>query len=263
MNIVIPAGGEIEGDFAAKAGGAIRALAPIGGRPVLQLVVDALRASGAAGRIVVIGPEALQSKVDGVDRWLIEPGSLTLPNGASISGGPANVLMGLRELTADRPALMCTSDLPFLTAEAVADFVDRLVPGASLTAGLLTGHAYTERFPDAPESRFVPLADAGPSTLGCLFAVRPEAILGKMDLVMQVFNARKSQWGMVRLLGPRLLWEFAIRRMSARSIVARVEKLLDCDIGLVENAAPETAFDIDTVEDYLYANMKLSGTGRQ
>jgi len=251
FDVVIPAGGLIDGEFAAAAGTTIRALAPAGAgrRPVLQVVVAALRESNKVGKIVVVGPEELRSRVEGVDQWLGEP----VQEAGQITGGPANILAGLKELDSARTALVCTSDLPFLTADAVAGFVDRIDRAVDIGAGVVSADAYNGRFPDAPPSEYVRLADVGPSTIACIFAVRPGAILGKMELVSSAFEARKSQWGLVRLLGPRLLWEFATKRMSARSICNRLERLLDCRIGLVENAAPETAFDIDTIEDYRYS----------
>jgi len=249
FDVVIPAGGEIDGDYATEAATTIRALAPVGAgqRPVLQVVVDALRDSNKFGKIVVVGPDALQSNINGVDKWLPEP------TGGAITGGPGNILSGLNELDPTRTALVCTSDLPFLTADAVVDFVDRIDATVDISAGTVSADMYNARFQDAPPSEFVRLADLGPSTIACIFAVRPGAILGKMELVSSAFEARKSQWGMVRLLGPRLLWEFATKRMSAKSIANRLERLLGCRIGLVENAPSETAFDIDTIEDYRYS----------
>ena len=91
FDVVIPAGGEIDGEYASVAGTAIRALAPVGidRRPVLQVVVDALRNSGKVGSIVVVGPEALAASVENVDQWLPEPAG-----GGPITGGPANILAG-------------------------------------------------------------------------------------------------------------------------------------------------------------------------
>jgi CTP:molybdopterin cytidylyltransferase MocA len=251
--VVIPAGGEIDGDYASLAGTEIRALAPIGADrpPVLQIVVDALRGSGKTGTIIVVGPDTLKSRIDGVDLWLPEG---PLAGHPEISAGPANVLRGLRELPRDRAALVCTSDLPFLTAEAVADFVDRADTASSISAGLVSDRAYLERFPQSPESEFVSLSETGPITMGCLFCLRPDVLLDRMDLVMGAFTARKSQWGLVRLLGPKLVWQYAVRRLSLEAVRGRIERLLSCGIGIVHDAMPETAFDIDTPEDYAYAN---------
>ena len=255
LDVVIPAGGLIDGDYAAAAGTSIRALAPVGAdkKPVVQVVVDALRASGRVGRIVVAGlPGAMPAALGG--HVLLVPESS--PEGLEgISGGPANILAGLREVDADRIALVCTSDLPFLTPEAVVEFIDRINVDVDvdIAGGIVSARSYNQRFADAPPSEFVNLVDEGPSTLACLFAVRPSVILGKMGLVSSVFEARKSQWGMVRLLGLKLLCEFATKRLSAESIRRRLEQLLDCRIDLVDEAPAEAAFDVDTLEDYLYS----------
>ena len=249
FDVVIPAGGLIDGEFAEDAGTTVRALAPVGNsrRPVLRVVVDALRQCDRVDKIVCVGPDAIQDKVKGVDRWLPEP----IPSG--IPQGPANILKGLQRVNPDRLALVCTSDLPFLTAEAVSDFINRLDLDADVVGGIVSAKAYEARFVNAPASEYVGLADVGPTTIGCLFAVRPSIIMGKMDLVANAFNARKSLWCMVRLLGPRLLWEFATKRMSLTSITARLERLLGCSVKVLRDVHPEAAFDIDTIEDYRYS----------
>ena len=139
LDAVIPAGGALDGDYLFRAGTAYRALAPIGsdGKPVLQIVVDALRAGGRVGTIIAVGDRSLSTRVDGVDQWLPEAGS-----------GPANILRGLRELPPAASAVVCTSDLPFLTGQAVSDFLDRVDANASIAVGLVSASRYMECYPE-------------------------------------------------------------------------------------------------------------------
>lgn len=251
FDVVIPAGGEIDGDYAERAGARVRALAPTGPNrePVLQVVVNALRSSGNAGTIIVVGPNELRGNIDGVDLWLPEG----LPDTPQIQAGPGNVIRGLRELSPERQALVCTSDLPFLTAEAVADFAGKVDVNAGIAAGLVPAQAYLDRFPSSPPSEFVALRETGPVTMAGLFSIRPAALLSHQDRAMEAFTARKSQWRLIKLLGPKLVWQFASRRLSLTSICERLEGLLECRIDVLRDAMPETAFDIDTPEDFDYA----------
>ena len=248
FDVVIPAGGTIDADFAARIGSPFRALAPLGPEkmPVLQHVVAVLRASGAVGQIVCAAPEAVQSAVDGVDVWL--------PAGDS---GPQNIVAGLRTLPPDALALVCTSDLPLMTADAVARFVSALAPDAALAVGMVRADAYNAAYPDAPPSTFVTLRDAGPVTLTGLFAVRPEALFRRQALLDSLFGARKSQARMAGILGPRLLLAWLTHRLTLSALTARAETLLGATVQVVDHTDPTLAYDMDTAEDYEYATQHL------
>ncbi len=248
-DVVVPAGGVISAEYARAIGSPHRALAPVGpGRtPVLQIVVDALRASGVVRQIIGVTAEPVAQKVSGVDVWL--------PAGDS---GPENILRGLAALpTPDAPALVCTSDLPLLTPDAVRAFVAHCDAEAEVTLGLVTAAAYEEAFPGAPPSEWVHLRDAGPVTLGGLFGIRPALLQRNTLLLADAMAARKSQFGMVRLLGPRLVWQWATRSLTLAALTARGETLLGCRTQILRDAAPALALDIDTEDDYTDADARL------
>ena len=246
-DVVVPAGGTIDAAYAQAIGSPCRALAPFGPqrRPILQIVCDALRASGAVGRIIVVAPDAAQEKVTGVDAWL--------PAGSS---GAQNILVGLAHADPARPALVCPSDLPMLTPKHVAEFLRCCRPDAKAAVGLVRAGDYHAMFPDAPASQFVHLADAGPVTLGGLFLVHPGMIARQSVLLESIFGARKSQWRMAGLLGPRLLWGWAMHRLTLPMITTRAEKLLGGPVQVIPEVSPALAHDIDTLDDYTYANLR-------
>lgn len=251
-DVVIPAGGTISAEYARTIGTAVRALAPLGPerRPVMQIVVDALRASGAVRSIVGVAPDAVAERITGVDRWL--------PAGNS---GPDNIRRGLSAL--DRPeeiALICTSDLPLMTPESVRGFTSRCDSSADVQIGLVSGPAYEAVFAGAPPSRWVALRDVGPVTIGCLFGVRPALLQRHQTLLDQVFSARKSQAGMVKLLGPRLLWQWTTKRLTLAAIQARGEAILSCRAQVLRDVDPALAFDIDDAGDYAFAAARLGAT---
>lgn len=247
MDAVIPAGGTIPEDFAQRIGTPHRALAPVGpdGRPVMQIVVDALRDSGTVSRIIGVAAPVAQRITD-VDVWL--------PAGDS---GPANILRGLAEAEQNAPALVCASDLPLMTAGSVTQFVAACGTEAGIAVGLVKADALNAMFPDAPPSEFVPLRDAGPVTMGSLFQIRPDALARNRGLLENAFAARKSQWRMAGLLGPRLVWQFAAKSLTLTAIAARAQHVLGCRIEVVLDTPPELAYDMDTADDYAYAHAVL------
>jgi len=245
-DVIIPAGGTISAAYAEKIGSPHRALAPLGPArvPVLQCVVDTLRQSGCAGRIVCVAPPGVAARINDVDTWL--------PAG---DRGPDNILRGLAALPMpDAPAWVCASDLPLLTPGAVAEFAERCDPTCAVSVGLVREGSYNAAYPSAPPSQFVPLRDAGPVTVSGLFGVRPSALLAHAGSLARVFDARKSQARMARLLGPRLLWQWATGTLTARAVAARAERILGCQVEALANVAPSLACDMDTADDYTHAH---------
>jgi len=117
--VVVLAGGSTKPETQASGWPEHRALAPVAGRPVLAWVLDALRASPAVSGIAVVGPDALES--------LLRDGEDLLPVGETMWD---NVYTGLNRLPSG-PALICGSDIPLLTPDAVSDIVTR---GLALSA---------------------------------------------------------------------------------------------------------------------------------
>jgi hypothetical protein len=251
IDVVIPAGTVLEDEYAHIAGTEVRALAPIGNAnvPTLQIVIDALRESERVGRIIVVGDPLLVQHIRKVDLWV-----------APHESGPANIVAGLRFVESSRPALVCMSDLPFISTASIQHFIANVETNADIAVGVVSANDYNSRYPGAPSSQFVNLKDYGPSTIGGLFFINPEVLIRNVSLVERAFSSRKSQWKMATLLGPRLAWQFASRRLTGRAILDRASNILGCRAAIVTNAAPELAFDIDTVNDYNYARTNAGGS---
>src|SRR5579864_2502035 len=123
---ILPAGGRLAGPFAREAGTEIKALIRFGEQTILRRTIEALRATGRAGRIVVVGDEEVRAEARrcGVEADL-----------AAGTTGPENILRGLDWLHAQpggpTPHLLTvTTDLPFLTADAVNAYLDLCPPEA-------------------------------------------------------------------------------------------------------------------------------------
>jgi len=249
-DVVIPAGGIIDAAYAQAIGSPYRPLAPLGSAntPVMQHIVDTLRACGGIDRIIGVAPPAVSSDIQGVDLWL-----------AAGESGTDNIHAGLREATPGRAALVCASDLPLITPEGVRDFLVACKPETEVAVGLVKADDYNAAFPDAPPSEFVRLADAGPVTLGGMFLVHPDLLARHAALFRRMFGARKEQWRLAGLLGPRLLWQFATKTLRLRDLVARAEDVLGGPVQVVEGVAPGLAYDIDNHDDYTYARTRSAG----
>jgi CTP:molybdopterin cytidylyltransferase MocA len=249
VDVVLPAGGRI-GD--GRAGTEVKALLPIGGVPLLTHTLLALRATGRAGRIAVVGPAEVAPHAASL-------ADAVLPESDS---GAANILRGLDWVqaangsTADR-LLVLTTDLPFLTPEAIRGFLDACPTDRDICVPVLERRELCARFP-GHHGRFVPLRD-GAWAIGCAFLVNPEAVTRNQHLVRRVFAARRSQLGMARLLGPGFILRFLTRQLTLPAIEAKCLAMLGCTGAAVRNCAPELGFDIDYPADYAYAREALEG----
>ncbi len=245
VNVILPAGGRIEGDFARAAGSEIKALIPFKNKAVLHSIVEALQSTGRVGSIVVIGPEA--ARVAARDAGA----TAALPEGAS---GPENFFRGLDWLaqhSGGQRVLIVATDLPCLSSNAVTRFLDACPPDADICVPVVSQAAMEARFPGLP-GEYVPLRE-GPMTTGCVFLVAPDALHRNRAPIEAIFAARKNQLAMARLLGIGFLIKYALRRLAVQDIEAQCRRILDCSGAAILDSAPELAFDMDTLEEFTYA----------
>lgn len=247
-DIVIPAGGEIDAEFAERIGSRYRALAPFGPNktPLLQVVVNTLRDAVPDAQVICVAPDAVRQAVTNVDLWL--------PAGAS---GPDNMRLGMRHARQDQPALLCASDLPLITGESVQKFVSACRSDAQVAVGLVRADDYHRAFPGAPPSEFTFLPETGPVTLGGLFQIQPGLLTRHSRLFDKLFNARKSPWQIAGIAGPRLLWQLATKTLTLAAVVSRAEFLLGGSVQVVCDTDPALAYDTDTLDDYTYAETRF------
>src|SRR5579885_2006438 len=101
-----------------------KAFALLAGRPMVDYVLDALRGAGPIGRVLLVGPDPLPVRLaGGVDALVAERGSLL-----------ENVAAGLEATGGGGAVLVVAADLPLLTPQAVAAFLE--------AAGRIEGEAW-------------------------------------------------------------------------------------------------------------------------
>lgn len=242
IDAVIPAGGTVDAAFAAEAGSSFKALSALPGGTPLRHVTEVLRATGRVRRIVVVGPEAVRDHIaDHVDA--------TLPEGAS---GPDNLVRALHWLqkeglgATDR-VLTVACDLPLLSTEGIAAFLDAVPVDAEVSLPLVDAADFEARYPGAPAT-FVALR-SGKVTAGCAYVLRADAVERARRHVEAVFQNRKSKLGMARVLGLPFVWKFLTKSLRLEDIERRATQLLGCNARAVPNGAPDLAFDIDDLDD--------------
>lgn len=240
---LILAGGSPDEPLAAKHGVFVKALIPIGGRPMVQYTAQALCRAGLAPVIVATtaGAEAaIRAVLDELD-------VAGTPLCVVVADGPCfsdTLRAGLRPLADGQSVLLATGDLPMLTAEAVEDFLAQaLATGADLVYSAVLVEHLTGAYADAPRTA-VRLME-GRVTGGNLVLSRPEVLRAAMARVEQAFAGRKSPLALAKMLGLGFILGLCLKRLSIASIVRRGERLLGCRAAVVLSRYPEICFDVD------------------
>jgi hypothetical protein len=146
--------------------------------------------------------------------------------------------------------LYATSDMPYVDAAAVRDFVAR-APEAALAMPLTAAARFEARFPGAPP--FGVRLGRERVVNGGMFAIPGAAAPLLADVAAAFFDARKSPWKMASLVGPAAALRFAFGQLTVSAVEARASAVLGVRACAVRDAAPELAFDADTIAEYQYA----------
>jgi CTP:molybdopterin cytidylyltransferase MocA len=239
VKAVITAGGRIDGAFAQAAGTRVKALAPVRGTAMLQRMIEALRAANVNEIAVVGGDEVRIAFGSAVDRFVDESPS-----------GSENLLRALRAWPDSERLIYATSDLPYVTAAAIADFVERVGHG-TLAVALAEFGEYSARFPNAPPTG---ITLAGERVVnGGVFSIPQGATEMLAEIATRFFEARKRPWRMASLVGPSVLVRFLSGRLRVADLETMALHVLQVPAQALRGCGPELAFDVDTIDEYRYA----------
>jgi len=240
VKAVVTAGGRIEDAFARAAGVRVKALAQIRGETMLARVLRALREAGTTRIAVVGGDEVRAACAGGVERFIPESPS-----------GSENLLRALAAWPEDGEALLyATSDLPYVTGDAIGDFVARL-PAGTLGIALAEFEDFATRFPQSPPAG---ITLAGERVVnGGLFSIPGGGAAKIASVAARFFEARKQPWRMAGIVGPFSLVRFALGRLEIGDLERLATRVLLLPSLAVRRCAPELAFDVDTEAEYRYA----------
>jgi hypothetical protein len=248
LDIVLPAGGRISGDFARVAGVEVKALIMLGGETLLKRTIDALRVCDRIGSVIVVGPPEALAEADrcGADA--------VVPEGSS---GPDNIFRGLDVARGDR-ALIGATDMPFLSAQVINGFLDMCPPDADLAVPIIRREAFEAEFPGFPRQD-TRLRD-GFYRIGGLFMVNLPTLRRIRPRFEAAFAARTSDWQMAKLVGPAIALRFLSHRLGVEHVIARANRILNCRGLAVRGAPPSLALDIDQQDEYEHARGLCAST---
>lgn len=231
-----------------------RALTPLGDKAMLSYVAEALAASGSIGRVFVVGDVPGDANL--YER--VSPGETLMDN----------LLAGIRAACAEREAprlLISTSDIPFLTPNAVDDFVAQAVAAdADFGYSIIPMARCREAFPQMKRTTL--RLREGVFTGGNLMLVNPEYVLGRQETILRAYAARKRVGQIGAMLGWGLLARIVVAQMVAPRVLtipmleAGVARLLGsgCRARAIVTQYAEIGTDIDSPADIALAREMLA-----
>ncbi|HEY3329402.1 MAG TPA: NTP transferase domain-containing protein [Capsulimonadaceae bacterium] len=238
IDVIVLAGGRIRGAYSQAAHTSIKALAPIAGTPVVDLLATALRGAPCIQRICLVGPESVRDATQAADIWTHDEGSVM-----------DNLRTGIESLgSTTRRVLVTACDLPLVSSKAITGFVQGASIDAEICLPLITQVDFDKRFPDN-NKRFVNLHDGG-IAIGSMAIVDSRIISANLKLLGHAMAHRGSAAGMAMTLGLAFMFKLMRGKLSVSDIEERASALTECRCKVVRGVSPSLAFDIDTVDDY-------------
>ncbi|MBM7866381.1 NTP transferase domain-containing protein [Heliobacterium gestii] len=280
MDALVLAAGVNNGRLRSCHGVSMEALIPIGRRPMVDYVVQALRHCRAIDRIVIVGPEALSSYYSGDKRvsvvaggedpidslqrglralaLLVDSQQTAEYGGPSQQAPPVEKAAGAQSPAAADRLLIVTGDLPLLTAQTVEAFLDACRPiEGDVFYPVVRREDCQRRYPGVRRT-YVRLRE-GWVTGGNLFLVRPAVIPGAVARARQFVRLRKSPLALSRLLGGSFVIRFLLRQLTIAQVEARVSELFRLRGHCVLSTSPELAIDVDKPSDLELVRRCLTG----
>lgn len=256
LTAAILAGGGPDSEVAAASNAPCKALAQIGGRPLIEYVLDALRKAETVQDIIAIESPARTLSLSGA----MPPDVPVFP-----AGGERMIdsfVAAVEACPTQEEVLIVTADLPLLTSAAVDGFVSSCQDTqCGLSYPVVRADSFDQAFPG--RGKTVARLREGRFTGGNLAIVSRRFVVTQAPAIARTLDRRKSPIGMARIFGFRFVLRLLAGTLSISDLERRGGEMLGTKLAAVPVQWPEIGFDVDHPEDLELANcflMKRSAT---
>lgn len=245
---VVLAGARGPSDPVAEAAGvSCKSLTPVGGRPMVLRVLDALDEAREIESVILCGPH--QSAIDQIEELhaRIASGKVKwVENQATPSSSTYQVLQSLAD---EIPVLVTTADHALLTAEMVDYFCSGARgSGKDVVVGLALHELVTAKYPETKRTA-IPLGDGSYCSCNLFGFLTPEA-RSAAHFWRKVESQRKKTLRLIAGFGWFNLLLYLLKRPSLEEGLERISKRIGLRAGAVLLPFPEAAVDVDTFSDW-------------
>jgi GTP:adenosylcobinamide-phosphate guanylyltransferase len=256
FSAIVLAGDRGPDDPVAKSAGVgCKALVPVGGRPMVLRVLDALEGSDVVDSVIVCGSSSRLRDRSAELGGLIASGRVRWVENEETPSLSAQAALGV--LPDSRAVLVTTADHALLTPPMVDHFCGRaLETGCDVVAGLARAEMVARAF---PEGKRTVTRLAGGGYCGCnLFAFLTPRGRNAAVFWRRVEEQRKHPLRIVRTLGLLAVLRYLCGWLTLEQGLARLSRLMEARAGAVWMPDAEAAVDVDKLEDLELAEKILS-----
>jgi GTP:adenosylcobinamide-phosphate guanylyltransferase len=226
---------------------AIKGMVPIAGRPMIEWVVDAMRAASSISEIAVVVPTA-----EGLGSWVERVDHLVISDASFID----NAIAGCEVFESERHVLTATGDLPALTPEAIDDYVEQsLASGAEFTYPLVRAEDMEAQFPGSQRT-YVKVA-GGEVTGGNMLMLAPGLVRRNREIGQRLFDTRKSPVAMARVIGVPFIFKYVTGRLRVDDVEHKMGQLLGAKCAAIYTRYASIGADVDKPIDVVVAERVL------
>lgn len=243
MHCAITAGGRPKPDdpLYAYTQGQAKAFLDMGGRTMLERVIDGLQSSRYVEDIVVVG----LSEEEGKRLKCSRPVSAFLPDQGSLF---ANTLAGVKWVNQFRPGsqqiILSSADIPLISGPILDNFIESCQPfDRVLYYTMVSREVMEKRFPNSKRT-FVRLKDAEIAG-GDIFLAQTKITDTNHELWKAATNARKHAWQLARIVGFWTLFKYLTRQLSLAEIEATGSRMLKAPVKIILSPHAELGMDGD------------------
>jgi molybdopterin-guanine dinucleotide biosynthesis protein A len=250
MDAIVLAAGKPKKDLAQIVSDGI---ATIHGKPILKIVIEQLSKCSSISAIIVVLNDTKISEV-------YDFPSNTIPalneNSASLMDSVNTGLANLK--SSDGQVLILTSDLPFISSDAIEDFINRCEdsPQTSIFYPIIRKDDVIRSFKGTKRT-YVRLKE-GTFTGGNIFLVKPEVFLSNRARIEDTFNKRKSPLKLIGMLGILFLIKLLIGRLGINELERKCSQIMGANCRAVITPFAEIGVDVDKATDLEFARERLA-----
>ena len=253
--VVLAADRTANDPIARKTGSACKAIAPVGGTPMIIRVLDALEASGMVKTIVVCGPPAaIVPECPELEDRIRSGRAVWLPN---LDSPSRSANSALAQVDQQAPVLLTTADHALLTPAIVQYFLTKSrAAGSDAAVGVVRYEDVAAAFPGSKRT-VIKLRDGG--LCGCnLYAFLNPRGRGLVSFWQRAEDLRKRPWQLIaQTFGPVAVILYLLGLLSINKGLATVTARTGIKVQPVFLPYPQAGVDVDKVEDLLLAESVL------
>ncbi len=244
MIAVVLAGGAPDAVSAMKRDAPNKAFVSVGGVPLVQRTIEALRTSAHVTHIIAVAPPATftSDALAGAD--------VCRPDGARMI---ESLTSGLTGQPPDEQVLIAASDLPILSQAAIDEFVDEAARrDLDIAYPIVSQRLSDAQFPRVRHTWATMFE--GRYCGGGLVILRPRVLDALRTVLDDLGAARKSPLRLAALFGWDIVPRFALGFLPIAAAEERASMLVRAKVGAVRCTHAEIAVNVDEPRDLAIAN---------